>query len=186
MARFPEISPNRYTEDQNELAQRVAGSRGAMRGPFVPALHSPGVLRAIESTGAYVRLQNSLPDDLKELATIVMGRFWGAQYEWYAHSHLALQCGIDQAIVDAIRKGEAPASLTPTQAAIYNFCVELNGTHQVRDETFNAVASRFGTRGVMDLIGICGHYSMISMILNVAQVPTPDGSVPLKPLKHSK
>ena len=56
----------------------------------------------------------------------------------------------------------------------------------MREQTFRAVAARFGTRGVMDLIGICGHYSMISMILNVAQVPTPDGSVPLAPLKRGK
>lgn len=186
MSRFPELTPNQYSDEQNELAQKVAGSRGAMRGPFVPALHSPGVLRAIEATGAYVRFHNSLPDDLKELATLVVGRFWGAQYEWYAHARLAVQCGVDPAIVEAIRKGEAPNSLTPAQEAIYNFCVELNGTHGVHDQTFAAVASRFGTRGVMDLIGICGHYSMISMILNVAQVPTPDGSVPLKPMKHSK
>src|SRR5690242_16227447 len=41
MSRFPEISPNDYSEEQNELAQQVASSRGAMRGPFVPALHSP-------------------------------------------------------------------------------------------------------------------------------------------------
>ncbi len=186
MARFPEVSPNQYTDEQNELAQKVAGSRGAMRGPFVPALHSPGVLRAIEATGAYVRFHNSLPDDLKELATIVMARFWGAQYEWYAHASLALKSGVDQAIVDAIRQGEAPKQLTPEQAAIYNFCIELNGTHGVRDETFRAVAARFGTRGVMDLVGICGHYTMISMILNVAQVPTPDGTVPLKPMKRAK
>lgn len=157
-----------------------------MRGPFTPALHSPGVLRAIEATGAYVRFHNSLSEDLKELATLVVGSFWGAQYEWYAHARLALKAGLDPAIVEAIRKGEAPEKLTPAQAAIYNFCIELNGTHHVRDETFNAVASRFGTRGVMDLIGICGHYSMISMILNVAQVPTPDGTMPLKPHKRGK
>jgi 4-carboxymuconolactone decarboxylase len=184
MSRFPEISPNQYTDDQNELAQKVASSRGSMRGPFAPALHAPGILRAIEATGAYVRFHNSLSDDLKELATLVMGRFWGAQYEWYAHARLGLQSGIDPAIVEAIRKGEAPKNLSPEQAAIYNFCVELNGTHAVSDKTFEAVASRFGTRGVMDLIGICGHYSMISMILNVAQVPTPDGSVPLQPIKR--
>ncbi|HEV8015583.1 MAG TPA: carboxymuconolactone decarboxylase family protein [Stellaceae bacterium] len=186
MSRFPEITPNDYTDDQNELAQRVAASRGGMRGPFVPALHSPGILRAIEATGAYVRFENSLPDDLKELATITVGRFWGAQYEWYAHANLALKVGVDPAIIEAIRQGEAPTELSPAQAAIYNFCVELNGTHGVSDPTFNAVASRFGTRGVMDLIGINGHYSMISMILNVARVPTPDGSVPLKPLKHQR
>jgi len=186
MSRFPEISPNHYTDEQNELAQKVATSRGAMRGPFVPALHSPGVLRAIEATGGYVRFHNSLPDDLKELATLVVGRFWGAQYEWYAHARLALQAGVDPAIVEAIRKGEAPKDLTPVQAAIYTFCVELNGTHGVSDRTFNGVAARFGTRGVMDLIGICGHYSMVSMILNVSQVPTPDGSTPLKPLRQHR
>ena len=183
MSRFPEISQNDYNDEQAELAQKVAGSRGAMRGPFVPALHSPGVLRAIEATGAYVRFHNSLPDDLKELATLVLARFWGAQYEWYAHSSLAAKAGLDPAIIEAIRKGEAPKNLSAAQAAIYNFVVELNGTHEVHDKTFNAVASRFGTRGVMDLIGISGHYSMISMILNVAKVPTPDGSVPLKRAK---
>lgn len=186
MSRFPEISPNHYTDEQGELAQKVAASRGAMRGPFVPALHSPGVLRAIEATGAYVRFGNSLPDDLKELAIIVVGRFWGAQYEWYAHARLAQQAGVEAAIVEAVRNGEAPEHLSPAQAAIYNFCVELNGTHGVGDDTFDAVASRFGTRGVMDLIGINGHYSMISMILNVAKVPTPDGSVPLKAMKRSR
>lgn len=186
MSRFPEITPNDYTDEQNDLAQKVAASRGGMRGPFVPALHSPGILRAIEATGAYVRFENSLPDDLKELATIVVGRFWGAQYEWYAHANLALKVGVDPAIVEAIRKGEAPRNLSPAQAAIYNFCVELNGTHAVSDRTFDAVASRFGTRGAMDLIGINGHYSMISMILNVAQVPAPDGSVPLQSMEHSR
>jgi 4-carboxymuconolactone decarboxylase len=185
MSRFPEISPNGYTDEQNELAQKVAGSRGKMGGPFSPALHSPGVLRAIEATGAYVRFHNSLSDDLKELATITMGRFWGAQYEWYAHARLALKSGVDPVAVEAIRKGEKPETLTPEQSAVYEFVVELNTTHAVSDKTFQAVASRFGTRGAMDLIGICGHYSMISMILNVSQVPTPDGTVPLPPIKRS-
>jgi 4-carboxymuconolactone decarboxylase len=97
-----------------------------------------------------------------------------------------LKSGVDPAIVDAIRKGEAPKNLSPDQAAVYNFCVELNGTHTVSDKTFQAVVTRFGTRGAMDLIGINGHYSMISMILNVAQVATPDGTVPLQPLKHKR
>jgi len=182
MNRFPEILANQYTDEQTELAQKVAGTRGAMRGPFVPALHSPGVLRAIEATGAYVRFHNSLPDDLKELATLVVGRFWGAQYEWFEHARFALQSGVEPAIIEAIRTGVAPTTLTPEQEAIYVFCVELNGSHGVSDKTFAAVSSRWGTRGVMDLIGICGHYTMISMILNVAQTQTPDGSMPLPPM----
>jgi 4-carboxymuconolactone decarboxylase len=37
---------------------------------------------------------------------------------------------------------------------------------------------------VMDLIGVNGYYSAVSMTLNVAQVPIPDGGKnPLKPLE---
>jgi 4-carboxymuconolactone decarboxylase len=42
---------------------------------------------------------------------------------------------------------------------------------------------RFGERGVMDLVGAVGYYSLVSMVLNVAQVPLPEGEEPpLKPL----
>ncbi len=37
----------------------------------------------------------------------------------------------------------------------------------------------------MDLIGICGYYTLISMVLNVSQVPLPAGVEPgLPPLKR--
>jgi 4-carboxymuconolactone decarboxylase len=45
------------------------------------------------------------------------------------------------------------------------------------------VIDRFGERGVMDLVGAVGYYSLVSMVLNVAQVPLPEGEAPpLKPL----
>ena len=40
----------------------------------------------------------------------------------------------------------------------------------------------FGEQGVVDLIAVSGYYTAVSMTLNVAQVPVPDGSVPLKSL----
>jgi len=184
MTRFPEIKPENYTAEERAAVDKIVKSRGSMRGPFVPALHSPGVLRAIEMSGAYLRFENSLPDDLKELAILVAGRFWTAQYEWYAHSKLAYEAGLDPKIIAAIEKGEAPSGMNAEQIAIYNFCVELHGTHAVSDKTFNAVADKFGRRGVMDLIGLCGHYTFISMILNTAQIPIPEGATPLAPLKR--
>src|SRR5205807_2156952 len=39
----------------------------------------------------------------------------------------------------------------------------------------------FGERGVVDLVGAVGYYSLVSMTLNVAQVPLPAGVTP--PLK---
>jgi 4-carboxymuconolactone decarboxylase len=43
------------------------------------------------------------------------------------------------------------------------------------------VNDTFGERGVVDLVGAVGYYSLVSMTLNVAQVPLPAGVTP--PLK---
>jgi 4-carboxymuconolactone decarboxylase len=59
----------------------------------------------------------------------------------------------------------------------------LLGSGQVSDAKYDAIKSKFGERGVMDLVGAVGYYSLVSMVLNVAQVPLPDGETPpLKPL----
>jgi len=41
------------------------------------------------------------------------------------------------------------------------------------------VKDAFGERGVVDLVGAVGYYSLVSMTLNVAQVQLPPGVAPL-------
>jgi len=43
--------------------------------------------------GAYVRFGSSIPQRLTEMAIIMAGRKWAAQYEFYAHRRLALEAG---------------------------------------------------------------------------------------------
>ena len=38
------------------------------------------------------------------------------------------------------------------------------------------VNDTFGERGVVDLVGIMGYYALISMTLNVFEVPVPEGA----------
>jgi len=54
-------------------------------------------------------------------------------------------------------------------------------TGSVSDATFQRVKDAFGERGVVDLVGAVGYYSLVSMTLNVAQVQLPAGVTP--PLK---
>jgi 4-carboxymuconolactone decarboxylase len=37
---------------------------------------------------------------------------------------------------------------------------------------------KFGERGVIDMLGVAGYYSMLAMIMNVARTPLPDGASP--------
>ena len=67
------------------------------------------------------------------------------------------------------------------EAIVYQFCTELHETKAVSDATFKAMADQFGERGVIDLIGLCGYYAMLAMVLNVGQQPLPGGVAPPLP-----
>ena len=82
-----------------------------------------------------------------------------------------------------VAAGKRPASLKEDEAAVYDFCIQLHRTKKVDDANFKRVKTLFGEQGVIDLIGVSGYYSLVSMTLNVAEVPVPDGKpLPLKPL----
>jgi 4-carboxymuconolactone decarboxylase len=183
-SRFKQLSPADMTDEQRKAYDAIiAGPRGGARGPFNALLRSPDLADRVQRVGEYVRFKSSLPESLNELAILVVARYWTAQYEWYAHRQLALKAGLDAKIADAIAEGKRPASMNEDEAAIYDFCKELHEKKSVGDAAYKAVLDRFGERGVVDLIGASGYYTMVSMILNVDRLPLPEGAIPLAELK---
>ncbi len=183
--RFPVLTPETMSEDQRRVAEAImSGPRKGMRGPFKALLASSELADRVQRVGAYVRFESVLPARLNELAILLVARKWTAQFEFYAHAELARGAGLDPAVIAAIAVGRRPGTLAGDEADIYAFCVELLETTQVSDAVFLAVWERFGERGVIDLIGALGYYSLVSMVLNVDRVSLPDGvAPPLQPLK---
>jgi len=180
--RLPPIPESELNAAQRRVRAGIAsGPRGGVRGPFDALLRSPEFADRLQKVGAYVRFESSLPPRLSELAILVTARYWGAQYEWHAHRRLAEQAGLAPAIADAIAEKRRPAALQADEAAVYDFCCELHETKHVSDAAWDAALERFGERGVIDLIGTCGYYGAVSMVLNAARVPMPEGVAP--PLK---
>jgi len=183
--RFKPLTYEEMTPPQKTLIDHLlAGERrGSTEGPFNVFLRSPEMGDAAQQLGAQIRFHSSLPRKLNELAIITTARYWGAQFEWTAHSRSAAQAGVSAAVIDAIANGKRPTGLAPDEEAVYNFCHELLSTKQVSDATFKATVGVVGERGAVDLIGAMGYYSLVSMALNVDRYPLADGAKPeLKPL----
>jgi 4-carboxymuconolactone decarboxylase len=183
--RFKELTPETMTPEQKKVADAIqSGPRGAgLRGPFNALLRSPDLCDLVQRVGAYVRYSSSIPPRLNEMAIIMAGRKWTAQYEFYAHRKLAIEAGLNPAICDAIALGQRPSSMQDDEARVYNYCSELLATGSVSDAAYKAVTDKFGERGAIDLVGAVGYYSLVSMVLNVDGVPLPPGETPpLKPL----
>jgi 4-carboxymuconolactone decarboxylase len=86
---------------------------------------------------------------------------------------------LSPAIADAIAANQRPAGMAKDEEIVYDFVSELLATGGVSDAAFRRVNDAFGERGVVDLVGAVGYYSLVSMTLNVARVPLPDGVAPL-------
>lgn len=174
--RFKVLAENEMDAAQREVYQAIAGGpRGGVRGPFNALLRSPELAERAQKLGEYCRFQTSLPAALNELAILVVARYWSAQYEWYAHARLAEKAGVAVEVIAEISRGEKPARLSPDETIVYNFCMELHYKKVVSDATYAATVERFGERGVVDLIGVSGYYTLVSMVLNVERHPLPDG-----------
>ncbi len=182
--RFKELGKVEMTDAQRKAYEAIiSGPRGGARGPFNALLRSPDLADRVQRVGEYVRFNSSLPARLNELAIIIVARYWTAQYEWYAHRRLAVEAGLDPKIADAIAQGKRPADMKDDETAVYDFCTELHEAKVVSDTTYAKALEKFGERGVIDLVGASGYYTMVSMVLNVDRHPLPEGVEPLPALK---
>src|ERR1700741_4643250 len=111
--RFKELTPETMTAEKKKVADAIqSGPRGAgLRGPFNALLRSPEICDLVQRVGAYVRYSSAIPARLNEMAIIMAGRKWTAQYEFYAHRKMALEAGLSPAIADAIAANQRPPSM---------------------------------------------------------------------------
>ena len=181
---FKKLAESELDADQLKVYRELmAGPRGGVRGPFNGLLRSPELADRAQKLGEWVRFRSSIPEVLKEFAILVTARHWNAQYEWHAHHAHALKAGLDPRIAAELAQGRRPAGMSAEEAAVHDFCKELHERKQVSDANYARVVERFGERGAVDLIGIIGYYTLVSMVLNVERHPLPDGvPPPLQPL----
>ena len=156
----------------------VAGPRGEVVGPLGVWLWRPELADRAQRLGEYARYGTSLPPVLSELAILVVARTWGSEFEWLVHKPIALAAGVAPDAVESIRAGRTPLLEDPAQSAVYGFCAALLRKHHVDDALYAAAVSALGEEGVVDLVGILGYYSLISMTINAFRVPPPEGAEP--------
>lgn len=176
--RMPPIPTEKMSEAQKKAAADiVSGPRGHLVGPFIPLLRSPEFMNRLQKTGEYLRFNSALAPRLSELAILMTARHWSQDFEWHHHRRLAEKAGLKAAICDALAEGRRPNGMADDEQGIYDFLDELTRTRTVSDATWQRAIGLFGERGVIDLIGLHGYYSLLAMILNATHAPLPEGAV---------
>ena len=181
--RLPPLERAAMTEAQRKVADELgAGPRGGVKGPFIPLLRSPELMDRLQKVGEYLRFQSSLEPRISEFVMLIVSRHWTQQFEWGVHLPLALKAGVDAATVESLAMGRRPDKMAKDEAIAYDFCDELARNRGVSDATYRQAVDQFGEVGLMDLLGLVGYFTTVSMVMNVAHTPAVPGTEPLSPV----
>lgn len=175
MSRTPELDTTALNPDQQRVFNAISsGPRGRVQGPLEVWLQSAELADTAQALGAFCRYGTSLPPRLSELAILVTGAHWQAGFEWWAHAPIAAKAGVGEAAIEAIRRGETPTFALADEKAVHAFAYELVTKRRVSDATYAAAIAAIGQKAVVELVGVLGYYTLISMTIVTFDVPLPE------------
>jgi 4-carboxymuconolactone decarboxylase len=179
MGRLPELDESKLSSEQRKIYDEIKSVRGQVRGPFAVWLRNAelgaGMLKLQDMFASRVKLERRLV----QLMILVAARFANAQYAWFIHEPHALQYGIAQDIVDAVRERRTPNFSREDERAVYDITLELNTTHTLSEGTFRRGMAMWDDQRMVELVSAVGFYSMVAMTLNAFDVQVPGGNRPL-------
>ncbi len=176
MSRIPVIDPATATPEQRAVMEEiVSGPHGRIVGPYNAWLQSPEFARRARGLSEIIRFGSPLPERLKELAILMTGYHWRAEFEFYAHAKLGRKAGLADAVITALAAGQRPDFAADDETLVYDFCAELLQHRRVSDATYARAVDALGQSNVVTLVTTVGYYCMVSLTLNAFEVPLPDG-----------
>jgi 4-carboxymuconolactone decarboxylase len=160
------------------LGASLITAEGGLAGPFNAFVTAPGAGRRLSALGAKLRFGTSIERRLSEIAIITIGARWQAEFEWWAHAPMAREHGVAGAVVEAIGRGEDPPFEADDERAVYAVARQLGDSGHLGQEAYDAAHRFLGDAGMVELVSLCGYYTLISYLLNAFAVPLPPGATP--------
>ncbi|NBR29835.1 MAG: hypothetical protein EBT83_15730, partial [Betaproteobacteria bacterium] len=165
-------------ENQRRFHDAVrAIRRRPITGPFIVLMNSsPDLAARFAHLGHYFHSRGQADESVltmrvRGFASLIGSRALNAPYEWSAWVNWAIEAGVPQDTVDAIRESRPPQNLTAEEQLITDFCMPLiSGNHRLSDATFKAALDHFGAQGVVELVVTLGYFAMIALPLNAFEM----------------
>jgi 4-carboxymuconolactone decarboxylase len=154
----------------------LVGADEGLVGPFNAWVTAPRIGRHLSALGAALRFETSVDRRLIELAIITVGAHWKAEFEWWAHAAMARRHGIGDAIIDAIGRGSEPDLTADDERVVHTVARQLAETGRLDQPAWRAGRELLGDAGLVELVTLCGYYTLVSFTLNAFEVALPPGA----------
>jgi len=186
MSRLPYLRRDELTPEGQALWDsivqipgfKLVTEQGGLAGPFNAAVHSPDTGKALLALGRTLQVGTSIERRLTEIAILTVGARWQAEFEFWAHSRYARRYGVSDAVIDAIGRGDEPRFEAADERTVHAVASQLARTGRVDSDAYAAGRDLLGDKGMVELVTLCGYYTLVSFLLNAFDVPVFPGAVP--------
>lgn len=173
----PRVAPLQESEFNDEARELLEPLRrdGHIYNIFATLARHPQLLKRWLVFGGHVLGKSTLPPRDREIAILRMGWLCKAEYEWGHHVAIGKQVGLDDGDIKRITEGPDASRLDPFEAALLRAVDELHANTFINDSTWKALAERYSTEQLLDLLFTAGQYKLVSMVLNSVGVQLEEG-----------
>jgi 4-carboxymuconolactone decarboxylase len=183
--RIPVMTRDQVAEEHTAAYDEIASIRGRppVMGPSSVMIYSPEMALRANRLSEYLGEQSNLPEKIKRLAALIAARSMDCQFIWNAHAAAGRRAGLSDALVDALRDKKPLPAMPPDEAAVVNYGLELTGTNQVNQETFQAALDQLGAQGLTEFTTSMGYFRLLALNANAFTIDLPDQRTePLLPI----
>lgn len=156
-----------FPEETRAAVRHILQTRKSMPPPSSYLTYAGKAGTLLSDLVDHLRYHTSLTGAETELAICTAARAANADYIWGGHVRLGLQAGTREEAIHAVDTHGPLDGLTADEALIIRFGRELLESPQVSEATFNAVRTRYGDKGLMELTAVMSVYMMNAAVLRV-------------------
>ncbi|MET0153646.1 MAG: carboxymuconolactone decarboxylase family protein [Candidatus Binatia bacterium] len=176
----PRIEPLPEVDWDAEIREAVEPARGGVGLGKVPNIlatiaRHPKLLKRWNVFGNHVLFKSTLPPREREILILRIGWLCRSGYEWGQHVRIGRRAGLEDDDFARIRQGPDAAGWDPFEATLVRAADELHADAFVSDATWAALAARYDTRQLIDVLFTVGQYNLVSMVLNSLGVQLDEG-----------
>lgn len=182
LTRLPQLTRNDMDAEGQAIYDEVVGTRPPPGpGPVGVSLYSPPIAAIWNDLNTYLRNDSIIGRGFFELAVLVAAYEIEQQFEYTGHEPAALEFGISQAAVDAVKYNRPIAGLPEKESIVIEVGRKLLRDHELDADTFARAVELFGEQGLVELITTMGDYVMVGMVLTAINQQLPAGREKLLP-----
>lgn len=176
-ANVERVTPLPRAEWDPEVSEILAATQmsGRVLNIFQTLARHPKLLKRWLVFGNHVLAKSTLSPRERELLILRTGWNCGAEYEWGQHVLIGKQVGLTDDEIDRVTGGPEAAGWAAPDADLLRAADELHRDNRIGDATWSALAARYKTQQLIDLVFTVGQYTLVSMALNSLGVQLDEG-----------